>query len=98
MKTHHVSTKNVITVECTHTHTVHVMHASVAMSHTPAVTVDCICLANTVAPLMRDHKDSPQKWSLRRGLPYLVGNQEVTPKCFTVEPRSYEHQKSELTS
>ena len=29
---------------------------------------------------MRDHKKSPQKWSLKRGLPYLVGNQEVTPK------------------
>ena len=30
---------------------------------------------------MRDHKKSPQKWSLKRGLPYLVGNQEVTPKA-----------------
>ena len=33
------------------------------------------CLYNnknqyTVVPLMRDHKESPQKWSLKRGLPY----------------------------
>ena len=28
---------------------------------------------------MRDHKKSPQKWSLKRGLPYLVGNQELKP-------------------
>ena len=31
----------------------------------------------TVVPLVRDHKESPQKLSLKRGLPYLVGNQEV---------------------
>ena len=35
----------------------------------------------TVVPLMRDHKKSPQKRSLKRGLPYLVGNQEVKPKA-----------------
>ena len=29
----------------------------------------------TVVPLLRDHKKSPQKWSLKRGMPYLVGNQ-----------------------
>ena len=33
----------------------------------------------TVVPLMRDHKKSPQKPSLKRGLPYLVGNQELKP-------------------
>ena len=30
---------------------------------------------------MRDHKSHLKKWSLKRGLPYLVGNQEVTPKA-----------------
>ena len=30
---------------------------------------------------MRDHKESSQKWSLKGGLPYLVGNQEVAPKA-----------------
>ena len=30
---------------------------------------------------MRDYRKSPQKWSLKRGLPYLVGNQEVAPKA-----------------
>ena len=28
-----------------------------------------------------NHKKSPQKRSLKRGLPYLVGNKEVTPKA-----------------
>ena len=32
----------------------------------------------TVVPLMRDRKSHLKKWSLKRGLPYLVGNQEVT--------------------
>ena len=39
------------------------------------------CPITTDVPLMRDHKKSPQKWSLKRGLPYLVGNQEVTLKA-----------------
>ena len=38
-----------------------------------------IIIIYTVVPLMRDHKESPQKWSLKRGLPYLVGNQELKP-------------------
>ena len=28
---------------------------------------------------MRDHKKSPQKQSLKGGLPYLVSNQELMP-------------------
>ena len=36
---------------------------------------------NTVVPLMRDHKESPQKTVSQKVLPYLVGNQEVTPKA-----------------
>ena len=35
----------------------------------------------TVVPLMRDHKSHLKKRSLKRGLPYLVGNQEVTPNA-----------------
>ena len=30
---------------------------------------------------MRDHKESPQKTVSQKGLPYLVGNQEVAPKA-----------------
>ena len=33
----------------------------------------------TVVPLMRDHKSHLKKRSLKRGLPYLVGNQELKP-------------------
>ena len=28
---------------------------------------------------MRDHKESPQKMVSQKGLPYLVGNQELNP-------------------
>ena len=34
----------------------------------------------TVVPLMRDHSHL-KKQSLKRDLPYLVGNQELTPKA-----------------
>ena len=40
-----------------------------------------LCTENTVVPLMRDHKSHLKKQSLKRGLPYLVGNQEVTRKA-----------------
>ena len=33
----------------------------------------------TVVPLMRDTKSHLKKQSLKRGLPYLVGNQELNP-------------------
>ena len=33
----------------------------------------------TVVPFMRDHKSHLKKRSLKRGLPYLVGNQELKP-------------------
>ena len=33
----------------------------------------------TVVPLLKGHKKSYQKWSLKRGMPYLVGNQELKP-------------------
>ena len=36
---------------------------------------------------MRDHKSHLKKWSLKRGLLYLVGNQEATPKALVPEIR-----------
>ena len=46
----------------------------------PLNTIDILLLdLYTVVPLMRDHKESLQKRSLKRGLPYLVGNQELKP-------------------
>ena len=37
--------------------------------------IELIC--STVVPFLRDHKRSSQKWSLKRGMPYLVGNQPL---------------------
>ena len=34
---------------------------------------------HTVVPLLRDHKKSPQKWSLKRGMPHLMNDQELKP-------------------
>ena len=36
-------------------------------------------MCHKIVPLLRDHKKSPQKWSLKIGMPYLVGNQELKP-------------------
>ena len=38
---------------------------------------DAFYQVDTVVPLLRDHK--PQKWSLKRGMPHLMGNQELKP-------------------
>ena len=34
---------------------------------------------STVVPLMRDHKESPEKAVSQKRFPYLVGNQEQRP-------------------
>ena len=58
------------------------IHSELALLSRQKVLIAlCKLLHSTVVPLLRDHKMSPQKRSLKRGLPYLVGNQELTPKA-----------------